>query len=147
MTQPDAASETDSLRILLVEDNLGDSLLFRRAMTRAGPKIDVTHASTGEAAMELLENENNQFDLVFLDLNLPKMSGLAVLKRIKSQVYLRGMPVMMLSGSEASDDVKEAYGNFATGYMVKPATPDGYDRIADFVVQSWFGVMKMPVMR
>ncbi len=116
-------------------------------MRRASDVIEVVHADSGEAAMSLMEDQDSSFDLVFLDLNLPKMNGLSVLKRIKSQVYLRGTPVMILSGSEAGDDVREAYGNFATGYIVKPGTPEGYDGIADFVVRSWFGVMKMPPTR
>lgn len=135
----------ESLRILLVEDNSGEAILFRRALRLRNPAIEVTHALNGDIALNLLmEDDKHSFDLVFLDLNLPTISGMQVLKALKSEVTLQAIPVVVLSSSNADTDVNEAYSNFASAYMVKPIDPEGYSKLAAFIDECWFGMIRMP---
>jgi two-component system, chemotaxis family, response regulator Rcp1 len=141
----DAVMTQDSLRILLVEDSTGEAILFRRALKARNPAIEVTHALNGDDALGLLIDDDAQaFDLVFLDLNLPTISGMDVLKSLKSQVTVQSIPVVVLSSSDADSDVNEAYRNFASAYMVKPIDPEGYTKLAAFIDECWFGMIRMP---
>ena len=134
----------DALRLLLVEDNPGDVILVKRALKRVNPAIDVAHAGTAEAALDVLAEDPNGFDLMLLDLNLPNMHGLDLLKRVKSEAWLRKMPVIVLSSSNAPEDVSQSYAAHANGYIVKPMGMGDYDRLARFINDSWFGVMERP---
>ena len=134
----------DSLRLILVEDNPGDVILVKRALKRVNPGIEVVPADSAEAALELLAADTQGFDLMLLDLNLPHMNGLDLLKRVKSEAWLRKMPVIVLSSSNAPEDVSESYANHANGYIVKPMGMGDYDRLAHFINDSWFGMMERP---
>ena len=136
-------SQTE-LRLLLVEDNTGDAILFRRALRRENGEIEVVHVASGEAALEILSNADERFDLAFLDLNLPGISGNEVLRSLKSHVWLRSLPVVVLSSSQAQSDIDVSYRDLANLYMVKPVDPDGYEKLARFVADCWFGTVALP---
>ena len=70
-----------------------------------------------------------------------------VLKQLKSEVTLQAIPVVVLSSSNADADVNEAYRNFASVYLVKPTNNDGYDKLAAFVDECWFGLIRRPALR
>lgn len=136
--------EDGRLKILLIEDSAGDALLFRRAVGKRNDHIDVTHVETGEAAIATLENPEVQYDLICLDLNLPTISGIDLLKNLKAEITLRSMPVVVLSSSQDKRDVDAAYQNFASVYLVKPNDIAGYDKLARFIDECWFGMAAMP---
>ncbi|ESQ85323.1 hypothetical protein ABAC460_23780 [Asticcacaulis sp. AC460] len=132
------------LRILLVEDNPGDALLFRRALQRENAQVEIVHVMTGEAALQRLSDDRQRIDLIFLDLNLPGMSGFDVLGHLKSELTLRSIPVVVLSSSQARDDINSSYNAFASVYLVKPSDLPGYDKMARFIVDCWFGMAQLP---
>jgi two-component system, chemotaxis family, response regulator Rcp1 len=137
--------EEGRLRILLVEDNIGDALLFRRALGIQNALIEIVHVDNGEAAIATLENPpEGSYDLVFLDLNLPTISGIDILKNLKAEVTLRAMPVVILSSSQDQRDINAAYQNFASVYLVKPNDIAGYTKLARFIDECWFGLAQMP---
>jgi len=136
MTEADAP---DILRILMIEDNPGDVTLLRLALGAVNTEIDLDWARTAEAALVRLETPGVEFDLILLDLNLPTMTGIDFLKRLKTEAWLRRMPVMMLSSSHAPLDIESSYTHAATGYIVKPSDFEGFRRLAGFLNDCWFG--------
>ncbi|NLE02398.1 MAG: response regulator [Fibrobacter sp.] len=113
--------------ILLVEDNESHALLARRGLAQFSEELLVVHVSDGEAALNYLYRRENfsslrvspRPDLVLLDLRLPKIDGIDVLKEIKQDQDLRSIPVVVLTSSLAEPDIVNAYYNYANSYLVK----------------------------
>ncbi len=145
----DVGTAQQPVDILLVEDNPGDVRLTKEAF--ADGCIDNTlHVVTdGEEAMEFLfqrgEYEEAAFpDLVLLDLNLPKKSGEEVLEAIKADEELRRLPVIILTSSEAQEDVLRSYELQANAYLTKPVDPDSFlDTVRTFE-EFWLQVVRLP---
>jgi len=114
-----------SLHVLLVEDDPGDVLITKEAI-RAGKLVSTLHVvNDGEQALEFLHQEHGYADaprpdLILLDLNLPKIDGHGVLSRVKSDPDLRRIPVVVLSTSNAAEDVLRSYDLYANAYVSKP---------------------------
>jgi two-component system, response regulator len=106
--------------ILLVEDNEDDELLMRRAFKVNQFAHDIVVASTGEQAIEWLASTPALPSLVLLDLNLPKMSGLDVLREIRRDQRTHLLPVVILTSSKQDEDVIEGYSLGANAYVRKP---------------------------
>lgn len=131
--------------ILLVDDSRGDALLAVHAFRDARITTEVTIASTGEMALEILRQEGEYKgkmlpDLVLLDLRLPRMSGLDVLIAIKGDTRLRHIPVIVMSGSGAGNNVMGCYQHHANAYLIKPSNMVEY-RAAMTLVEQFFFVM------
>ncbi len=130
----------DSLHILLVEDNPGDILSLQRSVRRVAPDTEISVARDAEAAIhQLAEQPQGTFGLLLLDINLPRMSGIELLRRLKSESWLSNTPMLLLTTSEAPFDVRNGYASGADGYLVKPFDPEGYDRLVRFLVNTWNG--------
>ena len=134
-----------SAEVLLVDDSRGDALLAVHAFREATITTQVTIASTGEMALEILRQEGEYGgkilpDIVLLDMCLPRMSGLDVLKSIKSDQKLKHIPVIVMSGSGAGNNVMGAYQHHANAYLMKPAGMTEY-RTAIALVEQFFFVM------
>ena len=116
------------LVILLVEDEEAHAALTRRAIRKAGNANQVDVVGDGEKALDYLYNRKAYADqdryprpgLILLDLNLPGISGIEVLKTIKSDPSLRSIPVVVLTTSERDDDIRQCYMNHANSYLTKP---------------------------
>jgi len=114
-----------SIDILLVEDNEGDILLTTEALQdqKIVNKIQIVKDGM-EAVNYLLKKEGFENattpHLILLDINLPKLSGHEVLKIIRSHIFLRRIPVVMLSTSSSTKDISESNNNDANGYITKP---------------------------
>jgi two-component system response regulator len=106
--------------ILLVEDNPDDEALTLRALERNKIANEVIVARTGEEAIELLFNQDRSFELVLLDMNLPTMNGLEVLRRVREHPGTRSLPVVMLTTSTEDQDVVRSYQLGANSYVKKP---------------------------
>ena len=123
--------------ILLVEDDSAHAELVVRTLEGAGRRR-IIHLSDGEAALAYLTRQagyaepetSPRPDLVLLDLRLPKVDGLEVLREIKSRPLLRQVPVLVLTTSDAERDVANAYEAHANGYVVKP---DEFSRFKDLM--------------
>ena len=118
---------TDTTIILLVEDNESHALLAIRGLSRFSGKHKIVHLEDGEAALEYLFRRGIYSDfktsprpqLILLDLRLPKIDGLDVLKQLKEDEDLRTIPIVILTSSMAEPDINRAYFYFANSYMVK----------------------------
>ena len=113
------------LRILLVEDDDDHADLTTFALEGHDPRHAVTRASDGAEALDVLFRRNGHEDaerpdLVVLDLNLPRVGGLAVLEAVKEDESLCGVPVVVLTTSDAETDRVRAWRHHANGYLVKP---------------------------
>lgn len=117
----------DSATILLVEDNDAHAELIKRSMKDGRVANQIYHVNDGEKALDYLfrrgeyENPENSPhpNVVLLDLRLPRVDGLEVLKTIRTS-SLNGMPVVILTSSEAEADMAKAYEYHANSYLVKP---------------------------
>jgi two-component system, chemotaxis family, response regulator Rcp1 len=136
--------------ILLVEDNRGDAILAGRAFKDARIANNLTVAETGEEALSILRGEGKASgkrlpDIVLLDLNLPRMNGIEVLKTIKADANLKHIPVIVLSSSNASQDVSSSYSQFAAGYIMKPVDLDKFREVVSAIEQFFFVLSIIPV--
>ncbi len=114
------------LHILLVEDNMGDVVLFKHALEAAGASCRVQVVPDGEAAIELLRacavGQEACPGLLVLDLNLPKMGGLEVIRKMGGHPGLRAIPLVVLTSSQHEAGVLDDWDPKRSLYLVKPAT-------------------------
>jgi len=130
------------LKILLVEDNPDDVLITQRTLKKGNLKDELFVVKDGEEALEFLNKhgthqEAPKPDLIFLDLNLPKISGLEVLEKIKQNEKLRRIPVIVLTMSKREEDRIRAYDSGASSYIQKPATSSEFIRAINTVRDYW----------
>ena len=131
---------TDSgimIQILLVEDDPGDVLITREAFADNKVRNHLSVVSDGEAAMAFLRREGEfasapRPDLILLDLNLPRKAGHEVLAEVKSDADLQRIPVVILTTSDAEEDILRSYDLHANAYVTKPVD---FDRFLDVVRQ------------
>jgi CheY-like chemotaxis protein len=120
--------------ILFIEDNPGDILLVRTALKEIGRDARLDTAQDGEAALgklqALADDGSAQPDLILLDLNLPRVSGLELLEYIRSHRILSRIPAVVLTTSSAPRDRERCAELGSTDYLVKPARYEGYLAIA-----------------
>jgi CheY-like chemotaxis protein len=132
--------------LLLVDDNHPDIRLFEElCLDRIGwPRVSVAY--DGEQALDFLF-QRNQYenaprpDLIVLDLNLPKLSGIEVLSAIRSEPSLRDIPVIVLSVCTSPFDVQEAYRLNVAGYIEKPKDLAGYCDVSRALARFWAGAL------
>lgn len=130
--------------ILLVEDNPDDELLTVRALNKLD-RIKVTVAESGTEALNLLFNDQDVQDpqnrtvpdLVLLDLNLPVVDGLTVLKKIRANERTKKIPVIVLTSSGEEKDIRESYELGANSYIRKPVDFIEFKKIANLIGEYW----------
>jgi len=135
--------------VLLVEDNQGDATLIKLAFKRAGLPGKITIAETGEIGLDILRGEGEHGrgrhpDIVLLDLNLPKMHGLAFLKLVKGDPQTAPIPVVILSSSSAEAEVIAGYACQASGFITKPFCLDDYEEVVSGIGAYWFKLVQTP---
>lgn len=136
-------SKTKPIDILLIEDNEGDVLTMRRAFERIGVVSEIAVAEDGEIALEMLRNRPRP-DLILIDLHLPKIDGLEVLKIVKEDAELRKIPAIVLSGSSAKADIDRSYALHANAYIVKPMRLAELDKTVAAIERFWFAAATLP---
>jgi CheY-like chemotaxis protein len=134
-------------RLLLVEDNPGDVDLVTHAVGEL--LCDVSVASDGMEALEFLRKEGRHAgapdaDFVFLDLNLPRLSGREVLARVKEDPALKHIPVVILSSSQARHDLMDTYRLHANCFVTKPVDLHEFLSSVGAVAHFWLQVAKLP---
>lgn len=128
--------------ILLVEDNEGDILLTTEALLESKVANSVQIVKNGYDALKFLRKEDEFAgaltpDLILLDINLPKINGLEVLKQIKSIEQLNHIPVIILSTSSSYDDVLKSYQSYASSFITKPVDANDYNRVIKSIQSYW----------
>ena len=135
--------------ILLVEDNPGDVRLTQEAL-REGKVVNRLHvARDGNDALGFLRREGEHAaaprpDLVLLDLNLPGLDGREVLAEMKGDPGLRRIPVVVLTTSEADEDIARSYDLHANCFVTKPVDMEQFLRIVRSIEDFWLRVVKLP---
>jgi len=137
------------IEVLLVEDNPGDVRLTREALKEGKVRNHLHVAADGVEALAFLRREGPHGDaprpdLILLDLNLPRKSGREVLEEIKADPSLRLIPVVILSSSEAEQDILRAYDLHANCYVTKPVDLDRFITVVKSIEDFWFTIVKLP---
>lgn len=128
----------NSVNILLVEDNSDDAELTIRHLKKNNMANELIHVADGEEALEFIfctgrydqRNIDCQAKIILLDINMPKINGLEVLERVKSNPLTKMIPVVMLTSSKEDPDIKTAYSLGANSYIVKPVN---FQRFAEAI--------------
>ena len=141
-------SETE-IEILLVEDNPGDVRLTFEALKDGKVHNHLSVATDGVEAMEFLRRQGKfanvpRPDLILLDLNLPRKDGREVLSEIKEDPGLRSIPVVILTTSQAEEDIIRAYDHNANCYITKPVDFDQFMKVVKSIEDFWLTVVKLP---
>jgi CheY-like chemotaxis protein len=119
--------------VLLVEDNAGDALLIGQALAECHKKVHLHIARDGEQALQMLEERIFKPDLIILDLNIPKISGYAVL----ALSHPKETPVVVFSASLREEDASRAFSLGAKEFVHKPMDLDDYKAAVSGMVQNW----------
>lgn len=144
-----AAARTRPFRILLVEDNPGDVLLTQEAFADAKIAVEIDVVDDGTDAIarlqELAEARPRVLpDLVLLDLNLPGQSGNEILAFIRDHADLGHLPVIMLTSSQAPDDIMESYRLHVSSFITKPVVPGEFLDAVRAIEDYWLTVVRLP---
>lgn len=129
---------TNIVDVLLVEDNMSDSELILRELKKHHVSNSIFHVKDGQEALEYLlatgrysdRNASDLPKLILLDIQMPKVNGMEVLGKIKADPSMNFIPVVMLTSSGESFDIKTCYGLGANSYIVKPLT---FERFSDAI--------------
>jgi CheY-like chemotaxis protein len=127
----------NSLSILLIEDDTIERMKFNRTLGKLGFKHQVIEAQNGEEALNALQNKDNVPNIIFLDLNMPRLNGIEFLRRLKNDPELRFIPTIILTTSNNFQDILEGYKIGIAGYVLKPLKYDEYVDKINKVLSYW----------
>ena len=135
--------------ILLVEDNPGDERLTREALKEGKVYNNLHWAKDGVEALDFLHKRGRHAgaprpDIILLDLNLPKKDGREVLAVIKNDAELKHIPVVVLTTSEAEEDVLKSYSLHANCYVTKPVDLEKFIQVVQSIDRFWLTVVTLP---
>lgn len=139
----------EPIEILLVEDNEGDIFLTKKAFEKAKIANNIYVAKDGEEAMKILNKQGDYSNsptphIVLLDINLPKKTGIEVLKEMKQRDKLKRIPVVILTSSKAEQDIVKTYDLYASSYIVKPLSLHNFHEVVTAIEDFWFSVVVLP---
>jgi two-component system response regulator len=145
-------ADITAVDILIVEDNIYDAELMVRALTKRGLANQLYVVEDGEAALDFLFGRGQFHDrqganrprVVFLDLKLPKLNGLEVLRAIRAEGQLRTLPVVIVTSSAEDPDIQAAYALGANSYVVKPVIFDEFLKVTAELGFYWLLVNRLP---
>ena len=135
--------------VLLVEDNRDDVELTRLGFLRAKLHVNLHHVPSGEECMAFLRKEGEHAeaprpDLVLLDINMPRMSGIEVLRETDRDETLRDIPMVVLTSSSADEDILKCYKLRCSSYLVKPITFESFTKLIQSLGDYWFTLVVLP---
>jgi CheY-like chemotaxis protein len=138
-----------AIRMLLVEDNPGDADLIKEIFETGPTAFEIATAVDGKQALDYLTRAHpyqnvETPDLILLDLNLPKLDGRQVLTSIKAREELRHIPIVVLTSSDAEQDVVKTYQLGANCYVTKPVGLAEFQTVVRAIEDFWFNVVKLP---
>ncbi|MHB9286189.1 response regulator [Halobacteriales archaeon Cl-PHB] len=151
MTPDDTLPAEDGrpVEILLAEDNPGDVKLTRKGLKQGKIANNLHVVNDGVEALKFLRQEDEYAekprpDMVLLDLDMPRKDGREVLKDLKEDSDLRRIPVVVMTSSDAEEDILESYDLHANAYLTKPVDFQGFIDVVDRIEDFWLTVVKMP---
>ena len=149
MAASDQPTRVEPIEILLVEDSPADVDLTREALDDAKVRNHLSVVADGVEALAFLRREGRYADaprpdLILLDLNLPKKDGREVLAEIKADPALRRIPVVVLTTSEAEQDILRSYDLHANCYITKPVDLEAFLGIVRAVEHFWLHIVSLP---
>ena len=135
----------DNVEILFVEDSLDDATLTIRALTKSGFTNKLHHVVDGAEALDFMyckgkydARKKEDFPkLILLDLKMPKVSGIQVLEKLKSDPELKFIPIVMLTSSNEGPDIEKCYAMGANSYIVKPVDSDNFFKAIKEIGMYW----------
>jgi chemotaxis family two-component system response regulator Rcp1 len=138
--------------ILLVEDNPADIKITQRALRESAFPVDLLVVRDGQEAVEYLLRQGPHAgdaqwrspDLILLDLNLPRLTGLEVLQRIRATPELRSVPVVVLTTSKRHEDVQQVYAAGANTYIEKPQEFARFVQVLQTIQRYWLDTALLP---
>ena len=138
------------IEILLIEDNPGDVRLTKEVLKEGKVRNNLQVVGDGVEAMAYLHRENSYTkaprpDLILLDLNLPKKDGREVLQEIKADHQLKRIPVVVLTTSDADEDILKSYNLSANCYITKPVDLDQFISVIRSVEAFWLTIVTLPM--
>jgi chemotaxis family two-component system response regulator Rcp1 len=144
-----SAFNSRAVEILLVEDNPGDARLTQEALKEGKIRNNLHHVADGVDALAFLRRQGRWSpapipDIVLLDLNLPRKDGREVLAEMKADSVLKSIPVVVLTTSEAEQDVLASYELHANCYITKPVDLDKFISIVRAIESFWLAIVKLP---
>jgi CheY-like chemotaxis protein len=148
-------SREGPIHILLAEDDPDDRMLTRRAIVESRMSTTFDAVKNGEELMQYLHREGDygapeaapRPDLILLDLNMPRKDGREALREIKSDAELRRIPVVVLTTSEAEQDILQSYDLGVNAFITKPVTFDALAEAMQSLGEFWFDLVKLPPER
>lgn len=142
---------TRPIEILLVEDNPGDLRLTQEALKLGKVSNTLDWVQDGEEAMTFLRKQGKYSDamtpdVILLDLNLPKYTGQEVLEMIKKDDKLKLIPVIILTSSQAEEDICKSYELYANCYITKPVNMEKFIDVIKTIDLFWLSVVTLPTL-
>lgn len=139
----------EPVHILIVDDNSTDLMIMREAFNDTRLKAVLHVANNGEEAMKFLRHAGEftaapRPDLILLDLNMPRKNGHEVLREIKADPLLLRIPVIILTTSQAEEDVSRSYAAHANCYIRKPVDFKHFEKVLEVIEQFWFETVILP---
>jgi chemotaxis family two-component system response regulator Rcp1 len=138
-----------SFAILIVEDNSTDVMIMREALDNQQTPTQLNAVADGITALDYLHRVGpyagaTRPDLILLDLNMPRMNGHEFLTLIKADSALKAIPVVMLTTSQAEDDLARAYAGHVNCYIRKPLDFERFSEVVRAIQHFWFSVVTLP---
>lgn len=133
-----------AIEVLLVEDNPGDVNLTRIALAEREIRVNLSVVADGVEAMNFLHNHAVHPDLILLDWNLPRKDGGEVLIEIRADERLQRIPVIVLTTSQAQEDILRAYDLHANCYITKPVEFGRFVEVVQSIEDFWFTIVELP---
>jgi two-component system, chemotaxis family, response regulator Rcp1 len=135
--------------ILIVEDNPGDALLIKEVLNDSKLFNRLLFVKDGVEAMDFLHrkggySEMPRPDLIILDLNLPKKDGREVLSEIKADASLKSIPIVIMTNSQAEEDILTSYKLHANCFITKPLDLNQFIRVIKTIEDFWVSIVKLP---
>lgn len=137
------------VNVLLVDDSAEDQFLFRRALEEADINVNIFCIHDADEFLNIIKTKSNITkiplpDIIFLDLNMPKMDGNSLLKSIKQNRELQYIPIIILTGSISRKDVMNAYKNYASGYIKKSFEYETFKENLNIALSYWTKAVILP---
>lgn len=136
----------EPMKILLIEDDAGDQKLVKTSLNNQKIANELFVVDNGEDALDYLAHSKigkcPMPDLILLDLNMPGMGGKECLRQIKEDEELDTIPIVILTTSDAEQDILESYKLHASGYVKKPVTLQGFHQVMSELEDYWFVICK-----